>query len=146
MTDPNVTTTPEGEEVVLEPGDPGYVEPLADTPPTDPDAVPPEGGEGAAAPVEVPPGEDLTFQREPGESDAEFMARTRNVAVVSQSPSDIVPNTPQSTMGVQVPVEGSEGKLVTSVPAEVIIAAEAEEEAPAEEPPAEEAPPEEPAA
>lgn len=141
MTDPNVTTTPEGEQVILEPGDPGYVEPLADTPPSDPDAVPPEGGEGATAPVEVPPGEDLTFQRLPGESDAEFMARTRGVAVVSQSPSDIVPNTPQSTMGVQVPVEGSEGKLVTSVPAEVVNAeAEAEEEAPAEE-----TPPEEPA-
>lgn len=118
MTDPNVQTTPEGEQVILEPGDPGYVEPgqptstsgePIDTQP--PDAPQPDEPLGAIA----PPGKDLQHVRQPGESDAEFMARTRNVAVKSESPTDIVPNTPQITIGQQVEV--GEG-LVAGVPPE----------------------------
>ena len=114
MTDPNVQTTESGEEVILEPGDPGYV---------DPDATP-------AGPGEAPAGKDLQHVRQPGETEAEFAARTRNVAVVSQSPTDIVPNTPQITMGAQVPVEGAEGLVHATepVPAEPSVAEPEEEE------------------
>lgn len=102
MTDPNVQTTETGDEVILEPGDPGYV---------DPNAPAPEAGVG-----EAPAGQDLQFVRQPGEDDATFAARTRNVAVISESPTDIVPNTPQITMGTQVPVEGAEGVVYTKGP------------------------------
>jgi hypothetical protein len=89
--DPNVRTDPAtGEQVVLEPGDEGYVEPRTEE----------------AAPVEdVAPPQDLTLTQEPGESDAEFMQRQRSTPVVSESPGDIVPNVPQITMGNQEPVE-----------------------------------------
>lgn len=86
-----MTETPE-EEVILEPGDPGYV------PPEGTEPVPPEEG-GPITAVPAPPGQDLQHERGPRESDAEFLARTRGVAVNSQSPTDIVPNTPQITMG-----------------------------------------------
>ena len=39
----------------------------------------------------------------PGETEAEYLARTRNVAVESLSPTDIVPNRPQITFGPQEP-------------------------------------------
>jgi hypothetical protein len=89
--DPNVRTDPAtGEQVVLEPGDEGYVESRTEE----------------AAPVEdVAPPQDLTLTQEPGESDAEFMQRQRSTPVVSESPGDIVPNVPQITMGSQEPVE-----------------------------------------
>src|SRR5262245_54106359 len=89
--DPNVTTTDEGETVMLEPGDPGYVEPeeSSDGEPLAPPLEGPTGPEAVASP------QDLTWQKEPGETDAEFMDRTRGQVVESQSPSDIVPNTPQ---------------------------------------------------
>ena len=117
MTDPNVKTSTTGEEVILEPGDPGYVEPtystsgdlIDNTPETAPSADEPLGGP-------APAGEDLQFVRQPGEDDATFAARTRNVAVISTSPTDIVPNTPQITMGTQVPVEGAEGVVYTKGP------------------------------
>jgi len=129
-TDPNVTTTPEGETVVLEPGDEGYVEPQAgetgtvlDAQPMPPDAEPP------------PEPQDLTYQKEAGESDAEFLIRSRTV-VESQSPTDIVPNTPQIR---PFPVEAAVGEP----------AVEDTEEGPAPEPapepePEPEAPPAEP--
>lgn len=81
-----MTTTDPGDEIILEPGDPGYVDPNAPAPE-------PAGAEGAAAPA--PPGQNLEHQRNPGETEAEFQSRTRNVVVESQSPSDTVPNTPQ---------------------------------------------------
>ena len=125
MTDPNVTTTPEGEEVILEPGDPGYV---------DPEEAERQAADAAAA----VPGADLQHVRQPGETDAEFAARTRNVVVESQSPTDIVPNTPQISMGARVPVEGQEGVSYATAPVEAgPSVAEPEEEeakaAPAEE-------------
>lgn len=117
MTDPNVQTTASGEQVILEPGDPGYVEPqtsvtgepIDTTPQTVPGSEEPLGG---PAPV----GQDLQHVRQPGEDDASFAARTRNVAVISESPTDIVPNTPQITMGEQIPVEGAEGVVHTRGP------------------------------
>jgi hypothetical protein len=99
-------------EVILEPGDPGYVAPA------------PEGEEPSQA-VPPPPAQDLRLIPEKGESDAEFMARTHNTVVDSQSPADIVPNWPQISMGPQ-PTEGE-------TPPE-----EGQEAVP-EEPPAEEA-------
>lgn len=72
------------DEIILEPGDPGYEAPA---PPT----VPP------------PPPQDLQHVRNPGETDAEFLARTRGAVVDSQSPSDIVPNQPQITFSPQEP-------------------------------------------
>lgn len=83
--------TDEG-EVILEPGDPGYV------PPEGAEPVPADQG-GPIALEPAPPGRDLQHERNPRESDAEFLARTRHVAVESTSPTDIVPNTPQITMG-----------------------------------------------
>lgn len=101
-----MTDTPAPEdEVILEPGDPGYEE---QTQPVEQPAEPPEPG---------PPGEDLTFQRGPNESDAEFMARTRHTVPVSESPTDVVPNRPNISMGEPVAVEGSEG-LRYAVPPE----------------------------
>ena len=82
-------------ETILEPGDPGYVDPNASPPPV------PAGTEGAAAPA--PPGQDLRPMPNPGETEAEYLARTRNVAVESRSPTDIVPNRPQITFGPQEP-------------------------------------------
>ena len=90
-------------ETILEPGDPGYVDPTAaqNQPVLEP--VPaPAGSEGAAAPA--PPGQDLRPMPNPGETEAEYLARTRNVAVESLSPTDIVPNRPQITFGPQEPV------------------------------------------
>jgi len=90
-TDPNVTTTPEGETVVLEPGDPGYVEPvIQETPPGEPNAV----LDPQPMPADAPAPQDLTYMKEAGESDAEFLIRSREV-VESENPTDIVPNTPQ---------------------------------------------------
>lgn len=86
-----MTTAPEP-EVILEPGDPGYV---------DPNAPPPE--EAPLVAEEVPPPQDLTHVQQPGESDAEFMQRTRTTVVDSQSPLDIVPNQPQIVMSNQEP-------------------------------------------
>lgn len=114
MTDPNVQTDASGDEVILEPGDPGYVEPGQTT-------------EGEAA----PPGEDLQHIRQPDETEAEFAARTRNVVVDSQSPTDIVPNMPQISMGPRVPVEGAEGVSYATAPVES--APSVVEEQPAEE-------------
>lgn len=70
-------------EVILEPGDPGYV---------DPNAPPPEP---------PPPPQDLSHVRQPGETDAEFLHRTRHTVVQSTSPLDIVPNTPQIVFSPQ---------------------------------------------
>lgn len=111
MTDPNVTTTESGEEVILEPGDEGYVDPE-------------EQARIAADAAAAKPGEDLQHVRQPGETEAEFAARTRNVVVESQSPTDIVPNTPQISMGARVPVEGQEGVSYATppVPAEPSVA------------------------
>jgi hypothetical protein len=92
MTD---TPAPE-EEVILEPGDPGY------QPPEGAEPVPPEEG-GPIVAEAAPPGQDLQHVRGPKESEAEFLARTRGVAVESTSPTDIVPNQPQITMGNQNP-------------------------------------------
>jgi len=89
-------------ETILEPGDPGYVDPTAaqNQPVLEP-APAPAGSEGAAAPA--PPGQDLRPMPNPGETEAEYLARTRNVAVESRSPTDIVPNRPQITFGPQEP-------------------------------------------
>lgn len=96
MTD---TPAPE-EEVILEPGDPGYV------PPEGTEPVPPEEG-GPIVAEAAPPGQDLQHVRGPHESEAEFLARTRHIAVESTSPTDIVPNTPQITMGTpEMPAGG----------------------------------------
>lgn len=81
-------------EVILEPGDPGYVEP--GTEPPVPEPAPPQAGP-------APPGQDLTQVRDPREHEAEFLARTRNVPVRSTSPTDIVPNMPQITFSPQEP-------------------------------------------
>lgn len=150
-----MTETPtENEGVILEPGDPGYVEPVqggyadpADRPPDEPVI-------GTLGEVAGPPGEDLTHQRLPGESDAEYAARTRGVVVDSTSPSDIVPNTPQTTMGVRVQVEGTDPPVYVGVPPEALEEpelppeedlppegeTESVEDTPEEEPPVEEAP------
>ena len=50
-----------------------------------------------------PPGQDLSHVRQPGESEADFMLRTRHAVVDSQSPADIVPNQPQISMGPPAP-------------------------------------------
>lgn len=100
MTDPNVQTTPEGETVVLEPGDEGYVDPNAE-----PNVMAPEPhAEGAtldpALPVqqagegEVPP-QDLSLQSAEGQDNSEAIVMNRGLIVESTSPTDIVPNTPQ---------------------------------------------------
>lgn len=113
-------------EIILEPGDPGYVEPedAANTPRThnqelDEDVIAPGPNETMPPPAE--PAEDLTHVQQVGESDAEFMARTRGVVVDSQSPSDIVPNTAQTTMGVRLEVEGSDPPVYVGVPPETIL-------------------------
>jgi hypothetical protein len=114
------------EEVILEPGDPGYVEPR-DTPSAPmPDPPPPGEQPNLLTAPDVPP-DDLTHQQQPGESDAEFRARTTGVVVDSQNPTDIVPNTAQTTMGVRVQVEGTDPPLYVGVPPESI-----EEEPPPE--------------
>lgn len=109
--DPNVTTDPEtGEEVVLEPGDPGYVEPAEEIPP-DP----------------VPPGEDLRYVNEPGQSESEAILANRGSVVESTSPTDIVPNTPQiRPMGAQSPIEQAVAE--ENAAAAEAAAAEAEED------------------
>ena len=156
-----MTETP-SEEVILEPGDPGYVPPDGDesntqgaevpegealTPPptmpeggyTDPNEPPPaEPIVGSVDAGDVPMGEDLTHMQAPGETDAEFAARTRGVVVDSQSPTDIVPNTAQTTMGTRVLVEGSDPPVYVGVPPEYL-----DEDQP-EAPEGEEPPPEEP--
>lgn len=111
QTDPNVTTTSEGEQVVLEPGDEGYVEPNApEGEPTvlDPQPMPAEG----EPPPQVPPGEDLRLQNEAGQSESEAILMARGTVVESMNPTDIVPNTPQirpfPAEGVEVAVEEAE--------------------------------------
>lgn len=97
-------------EVILEPGDPGYVAPT--TEPSTPaqqeqtDVLAPGPNEGLGAPAL--PGEDLRAYPEKGESDAEFLARSRNTVVNSQSPTDIVPNTPQISLGNPSPPPAEE--------------------------------------
>jgi hypothetical protein len=81
--------TTQEDEIILEPGDEGYVDPDAPAGPAP--AVPAEAG-----PAPAP--QDLQHVRNPGETDAEFLARTRGVVVESQSPSDVVPNQPQISM------------------------------------------------
>jgi hypothetical protein len=68
-----------------------------------------------AAPV--PPGEDLRLYPNAQEEYANFLARSRGVVVISQNPTDIVPNTPQITMGERVPVADQEGLAYASPPA-----------------------------
>jgi hypothetical protein len=113
------------EEVILEPGDPGYVPPA---PPVDP---PPPGPVENQLPAEPPT--DLTHQQQPGESDASFRARTAGFVVDSQNPTDLVPNMPQTTMGVRVQVPDSDPPVYVGVPPEMVEA----EEPPPEEPVAE---------
>jgi len=76
------------DEIILEPGDPGYVDPNAPPPPE---------------PAEAPAGKDLTPPRLPGESDGDYVLRTKNLVVQSESPTDIVPNQPQITMSTEPP-------------------------------------------
>lgn len=62
-------------------------------------------------PAPVPAAQNLEFERLPHETDAEFLARTAHMVPDSQSPSDIVPNRPNVTMGappVAVPAEEEE--------------------------------------
>ena len=120
MTDPNVQQTDSGDEVILEPGDPGYVDPE-------------EAERIAADAAAAVPGEDLQHVRQAGETEAEFAARTRNVVVESQSPTDIVPNTPQISMGARIPVEGAEGVSYATAPVPAEPSVAEPEEAPAEE-------------
>ena len=113
-----MTTTPDP-EIILEPGDPGYVDPNAPSPATsgaivaEPAPVP-AGAEGAAAPA--PPGQDLRPVPNPGEDMAEYLDRTRTEVVDSQSPTDIVPNRPQITFGPQQP-EGEPAPTEEPMPA-----------------------------
>lgn len=164
MTDPNVRTGPGGEEIVLEPGDEGYVdlngpslsvpgpmpapEPTIANPPTTDPSLPPSGDgpdgpptsgvfSDPALPVQqegevVPEPQDLRLVNEAGQSESEAIIHARGLVVDSQSAGDLVPNTPQITMGVRVPVETPAGlnigeqQLYVGVPAEVVIAEEAQ--------------------
>lgn len=95
------------------------IEPMPD--PSGPIGAPAEAGPaGETAPpaAPAPPGQDLRHQRGVNESDAEFMARTRGVVVQSESPTDIVPNQPNISMGQAVPVEGAEEELRYAKPPE----------------------------
>ena len=85
--------TPE-DEIILEPGDPGYVDPNAPSEPLP--EVPP-----VAAPGEA--GKDLIPERGPREHEAEYLARTRAQVVESTSPTDVVPNMPQIRMTTETP-------------------------------------------
>jgi len=76
------------DEIILEPGDPGYVEPGSEPPPQA---------------VESPAGKDMRPVRGPNEHEAEFLARTRAEVVQSESPTDIVPNMPQIHMTTETP-------------------------------------------
>src|SRR5262249_49378832 len=125
-------------DVILEPGDPGYVDPAnAAVPVEDPANSPPPSTEP------VPAGADLQHVRQAGESDAEFMSRIRNTVVVSESPTDIVPNRPQISRGPRAPVEGQEGLETGSEPEP---GPEPEPVEPTLDQPAEEEPPAEPVA
>ena len=91
------------------------------TPPTPPEKQPAaqqpdQPGDIDAPGVDVAPGQILEFERHPGESDAEYMARTRHVVPESQSPTDVVPNRPNISVGQPVPVEGQEGLRHASPP------------------------------
>jgi hypothetical protein len=57
-------------------------------------------------PPATPPGEDLRVAPLPYEHQAEYIARVRSEGIVSNSPSDIVPNVPWSNMGPPVEVAG----------------------------------------
>jgi hypothetical protein len=81
---------PEEEEVILEPGDPGYA--ATDEPPL-PD---PEPG---------PPPQDLRAAPEMEGAYAVAVHAMHTNVVDSQNPADIVPNHPQITMGAQPPAE-----------------------------------------
>ena len=119
---------------------------------TDPSERPPDEPRVQTVPnsEEVPAGEDLQHVQQPGETDAEFAARTRGTVVDSQSPTDIVPNTPQITIGARVQVEGTDPPVYVGVPPEYLdedqpeVPPEESEEPVVEETP--EAPVEEPAA
>jgi hypothetical protein len=127
------------QDVILEPGDHGYVPSAEPVPEAEPGEVPNVVVDPTAVPGEA--GEDLTHVQQPGESDAEFAARTRGVVVDSQSPTDIVPNMPQTTMGERVQVEGSDPPVYVGVPPETLEPEVPLEEEPVEdgeEPPAEE--------
>ena len=87
-------TDTEGNEIILEPGDPGYVDPNAPSEPLP--EVPP-----VAAPGEA--GKDLIPERGPREHEAEYLARTRAQVVESTSPTDVVPNMPQIRMTTETP-------------------------------------------
>jgi hypothetical protein len=67
-------------------------EPEPEPEPT-PEPSPPVPAEDAPAPL------DLTEYPQPGEHEAEFLARTRAVPPASTGPSDIVPNRPNIVMG-----------------------------------------------
>jgi len=88
------------EDIILEPGDPGYVPP-GDQPegvPIQQAPVPPEqGGPAPAAEPPAPP-EDLRPTTGMELEFAEVMQLMHTV-VRSENPSDIVPNMPQITMG-----------------------------------------------
>ena len=108
--DPNVRTDPNtGEQIVLEPGDEGYVDTAeysstSRIESTRPDAPGPQVGaepqEGEAITTtelregEAPP-QDLRLVNEAGQSESEAILHARGTVVESQSPTDIVPNTPQ---------------------------------------------------
>jgi hypothetical protein len=114
---PTPAPAPE-EDIILEPGDPGYVDPNA--PPAEPVAPGPPASEA--------PGADLRLQRNPGETEAEFASRTRATLVPSTSPTDIVPNRPNISMGLagqEIPPE--EPASEPTVPTPINAAAEAEE-------------------
>lgn len=124
------------DDVILEPGDPGYEE--QQNPPGDqPEGVPiqtqgehPASDQEPMTPGEMgPPGEDLQHYRDPRETDAEFLARTRHTVVHSESPTDIVPNTPQIGMGERVPVEGTDNLEYSSPPPELGVPAGGQPEA-----------------
>jgi hypothetical protein len=122
-------------------------EPTIANPPTTDPSLPPSG-DGPDAPPDsgvysdpnlpvtqegevVPEPQDLRLVNDAGQSESEAIINSRGLVVDSQSPSDLVPNTPQITMGVRVPVDPPVGlrgtgeqQLFVGVPAEVVIAEE----------------------
>jgi hypothetical protein len=109
MTDPNVRTGPGGEEIVLEPGDEGYVDPQIAGPPTLDPSIPPTGdGPDAPSdsgtylnpelPVAQTPEEVAAPQDLSAHTEAEMLA-ARGTVVDSQNATDLVPNMPQIRMG-----------------------------------------------
>lgn len=116
---PNVQTTAEGEEVVLEPGDPGYVAPTAEQ---EGEVLSPELPVAQeVGPEPTSGGQDLTIKNEPGQDSSEAILMARGTVVESTSPTDIVPNTPQIR-----PFPTETEAVVEEVPPEVEGEAEAE--------------------